>query len=121
MTAVVKEVYDAFKKAGVPEEDAWAPAAAPSTHERHFAEVKTEITGLDRRLDGFAHRLDGFDHRLEAMECRFSRLEADVGELKGDIADVKAELRMHRWVLASSSPSTPESWGACSRCDGRQA
>jgi hypothetical protein len=92
MTAVVKEVYDAFKKAGVPEEDAWAPAAAPSTHERHFAEVKTEITGLDRRLDGF-------DHRLEAMERRFSRLEGDVGELKGDIADVKAELRMHRWVL----------------------
>jgi hypothetical protein len=25
MTAVVKEVYDSFEKAGVPEEDAWAP------------------------------------------------------------------------------------------------
>ena len=35
MTAVVKEVYDAFKKAGMPEEDAWAAAAALLTHERH--------------------------------------------------------------------------------------
>ena len=28
MTAVVKEVYEAFKKAGVPEQDAWDAAAA---------------------------------------------------------------------------------------------
>lgn len=106
ITAVVKEVYDAFKKAGVPEEDAWAAAAALSTHERHFAELKTEITGLHRRLGGLEHRLDGMDQRLDGVdrrldgiERRFDRLEGEVGDLKRDIADVKAELRMHRWVL----------------------
>ena len=84
---------------GVPEEDAWAAAAALSTHERHFAELKTEINGLDRRLDGVEHRLDGLDHRLDGVERRLDRLDGEVGGLKREIADIKAELRMHRWVL----------------------
>jgi hypothetical protein len=40
MTTVISEGHDGFKKAGVPEEDARAAAAALSTHERHFAELQ---------------------------------------------------------------------------------
>ena len=77
-------------------------AAALSTHERHFAELKTDINGLDRRLDGVEHRLDGVDQRLGGVERRLDRLEGEVGDLKREMADIKVELRMHRWVLGFS-------------------
>jgi hypothetical protein len=52
----------------MPEEDAWAAAVALWTHERHVAELKPEITGLGRRLEGFAHRPDGLRSSARGYE-----------------------------------------------------
>lgn len=89
MTAVVKEVYDAFKKAGVPEKEAWDAAAALSTHETRFADLKADLDGFRRDVN----------NRFDAVERRLDRLEHEVGTLKREITEIKTELHMHRWAF----------------------
>jgi hypothetical protein len=50
MTAVVKEVFEAFKKAGVPEQDAWDAAAALSASEERFNKIDLRFERLDAEL-----------------------------------------------------------------------
>ena len=50
MTAVVKEVYEAFKKAGVPEQDAWDAAAALSVGEERFNKIDLRFERLEAEL-----------------------------------------------------------------------
>jgi hypothetical protein len=96
MTAVVKEVYDALKKAGVPEKEAWDAAAALSTHETRFADLKADLDGFRRDVD---RRFDAVDIRFDAVERRLDRLEHEVGALQGEVTEIKTELRMHRWAF----------------------
>lgn len=89
MTAVVKEVYDAFKKAGVPEKEAWDAAAALSTHEARFVDLKADLDSFKRDVD---RRFDEVDRRIGAVEVRLDGLQREMSE-------VRAELRMHRWAF----------------------
>jgi hypothetical protein len=103
MTAVVKEVYDAFRKAGVPDNEAWDAAAALSTHEARFAELRTEIDGfrrdVDRRFDDADRRLGGLEQGLAAVRRDVAEVKRDVAEVKRDVAGLQVELRMFRWML----------------------
>ena len=96
MTAVVKEVYDAFRKAGVPDNEAWDAAAALSTHEARFAELRTEIDGFRRDAD---RRFDDVDRRLGEFEQGLAEIRRDVAEVKREVAGLQVELRMFRWML----------------------
>lgn len=72
MTTLIKEVYEAFKEAGVSEEKAAAAAGA-----------------IERFDEG----------RFVRIERDIAELKADVAELKRDVADLKAELRLIKWML----------------------
>jgi hypothetical protein len=50
VTAVVKEVYEAFEKAGVPEQDAWDAAAALSSSEERFDKIDLRCERLEAEL-----------------------------------------------------------------------
>lgn len=79
MTTLIKEVYEAFKEAGVSEEKAAAAAGA-----------------IERFDEG---RFVRIEHDIAEVKADIAELKADVAELKRDVADLKAELRLIKWML----------------------
>ena len=84
MSAIVKEVYDAFRSAGVSDEQATAAALSIPISENlatkaDIGEVRVEIGVL---------RTDVGELRTEVGELR-----TDVGELRTDVGELRTELR----------------------------
>ena len=84
MSAIVKEVYDAFRSAGVSDEQATAAALSIPISENlatkaDIGEVRVEIGVL---------RTDVGELRTEVGELR-----TEVGELRTDVGELRTELR----------------------------
>ena len=91
MSAIVKEVYDAFRSAGV--SDALATAAAraiPLTGELatkgDVGVVRADIDGIRTQIDGIRTQIDGIRTEVDA------KIDGVRAELKGDMKEL--ELRM---------------------------
>ena len=91
MSAIVKEVYDAFRSAGVSDEQATAAALSIPISENlatkaDIGEVRVEIGVL---------RTDVGELRTEVGELRteVGELRTDVGELRTDVGELRTELR----------------------------
>lgn len=98
MSAIVKEVYDAFRSAGV--SDALATAAAraiPLTGElatkgdigllrADIDGIRAEIDGIRTEIDGIRTEIDGFRTEVDA------KINGVRAEFKGDMKEL--ELRM---------------------------
>ena len=78
MSAIVKEVYDAFRSAGVSDEQ--AAAAALAIPPRDDLATKTDLAELRTEL------------KTEIAELR-SEVKTDIAELKTDIAILRSEMR----------------------------
>lgn len=95
MSAMVKEVYDAFRSAGVSDEQATAAALAVPPRDElatktDFAKFRTEV------------KSDFAELRTEFAELR-TEVKTDIGELRADTrCDMKdLEMRMtHRFYAA---------------------
>ncbi len=83
MTTMVREIYSAFKEAGVSEERASAAAEAlielTDKHDRseEITEIKHDVAGLKQDVAG---------------------LKQDVASLKQDVADLKSDNKLLRWM-----------------------
>ena len=102
MSAMVKEVYDAFRSAGVSDEQATAAALAVPPRDElatktDIAELRTEFAELRMEV-----KTDIAELRTEFAELR-TEVKTDIGELRADTrCDMKdLEMRMtHRFYAA---------------------
>ena len=74
MSAIVKEVYDAFRSAGVSDAEATAAAQAiPLTGElatkRDIGVLRTDIDGVRAKVDGVRAELKHDIKELENLNC----------------------------------------------------
>ncbi len=105
MSAIVKEVYDAFRSAGV--SDALATAAAraiPLTGELatkgDVGVLRADIDGIRTQIDGIRTQIDGIRTQIDGIRTQIDGIRTEVdakidgvrAELKGDMKEL--ELRM---------------------------
>ena len=93
MSAMVKEVYDAFRSAGVSDEQ--AAAAALSVPPRNELATKTDIGNLRTE---FTELKGEFAKLRMEVDGKFTELRAEV---KSDIADLRAEVKTNTTELRS--------------------
>jgi ribosomal protein L29 len=81
MTTMIAEVYNAFRKAGVPDADAEAAAAAilPAAQAATKEDLKFSVAEL---------------------KAEMAELKAEMAELRTEMAELKAELIRAMWLQA---------------------
>ena len=71
---MLAKTYQAFKAAGVPEQDAIAAAEELAAHENRLTNIENRLGGVEGRLSHIENRLDGIENRLAAVEIHVAAL-----------------------------------------------
>lgn len=92
MSAMVKEVYDAFRRAGVTDEQAAAAALAVPPRDElatktDFGDLRTEFTELKGEFAKLRTEVDGRFTNLRA------EIKTDTTELRSEIRELRADTR----------------------------
>jgi hypothetical protein len=86
MTVIIQEVYNAFKEAGVSEENAKSAAEALTGYGDRFHELERE---MDRRFNLVDNRFNAIERDIDR---RFNKVDVEIAEIKG-------MLRLHNWMM----------------------
>lgn len=60
--------------------------------QEQMQEMKSDITGINTRLDKVDTRLDKIENRLDKVENRLDSIESDVAVMKTDITSMKSDI-----------------------------
>lgn len=104
MTVIIKEVYNAFKEAGVSEETAKDAAEALTGYGDKFHELEREVDKRFNEVDIRFNELEReMDKRFNEVNIRFSELERRMDQRFNrtdiEIAEIKGTLRLHQWMM----------------------
>ena len=108
MSAMVKEVYDAFRSAGVSDEQAAEAALAIPPRDdlatkTHLAEFRTEVkTDIGKLRTEFSELRSEVKTDIAKLRTEFSELRSEV---KSDIAELRAEIQSNTTELRAEIKS----------------
>jgi hypothetical protein len=106
MAIMLAKTYQAFKAAGVPEQDAIAAAEEFAAYENRLIGIENRPGGMEVRLDHVENRLDHIESRLAVVESRIAALAGEVVALSG-----KSTYRPGLWVSTPRRQS--QFWVSC--------
>src|SRR6516162_6790317 len=107
MPAMLTELYDALRRANVPEAAARAAAQAVMVGgmERQFADVnkrlddiRAQFIPLREQLGFVGARLSGIEERLEPLDQRLTRIDATLRDQGEQLAEIRPTLTHHWWL-----------------------
>ena len=101
MATMITEVYEAFRKVGIPDPEAKHAAEALSAEN---VSTKADINGAEKRLGERISREvaaldDKLSDRITALDEKFSR---EIADIKASIAKQDRKMAVMQWMLGTT-------------------
>jgi tetrahydromethanopterin S-methyltransferase subunit G len=96
MAIMLATTYQAFKAAGVPDEDAVAAPEELAAYENPFVGIENQLAS-DGRLDCVEDRLDWMENRLDHIESRLAAVQSKVAALAGEVVALAGKSILLTW------------------------
>ena len=111
MAIMLAKTYQAFKAAGVPEQDAIAAA-------EEFAAYENRLIGIENRPGGMEVRLDHVENRLYHIESRLAVVESRIAALAGEVVALSGKINVPTWAVGINAAATIAILGVMLRAHG---